>query len=42
MTGSLFTQLVSRGAERVDRAVGWSKLPTPLARDWLINFCAKG
>ena len=19
-----------------------SKLPTPIARDWLINFCAKG
>ena len=38
MTGSLFTQLVSRGAERVDRAVGWSKLPTPLAVPVLIGL----
>src|SRR5437763_9959633 len=38
MSGSLLSNLVTRGAEKVDRAVGWSNLPTPLAVPVLIGL----
>ena len=38
MAGSLLSNLVTRGAEKVDRAVGWSNLPTPLAVPVLIGL----
>ena len=38
MTGSLWSNLVTRTAEKVDRAVGWSNLPTPLAVPVLIGL----
>ena len=38
MAGSLWSNLVTRAAEKVDRAVGWSKLPIPLAMPVLIGL----
>ena len=38
MAGSLLSNLFTRGAEKVDRAVGWSNLPTPLAVPVLIGL----
>ena len=38
MAGSLLSNLVTRSAEKVDRAVGWSNLPTPLAVPVLIGL----
>ncbi len=38
MAGSLWSSLLTRSAEKVDRAVGWSQLPTSLAVPVLIGL----